>query len=53
MRNVRAGDELSNENIRAIRPGGGCSPKYFEQVLGRHFKKDFKIGSPLNLEDID
>lgn len=53
VRNVRAGDELSNENIRAIRPGGGCSPKYFEQVLGRHFKKDFKIGSPLNLEDID
>ena len=53
VRNVRAGDVLSNENIRAIRPGGGCSPKYFEQVLGRHFKKDFKIGSPLNLEDID
>jgi pseudaminic acid synthase len=53
VQNVRAGDVLSKENIRAIRPGGGCSPKYFEQVLGRHFKKDFKIGSPLNLEDID
>lgn len=53
VQDVKAGDSLNTMNIRAIRPGNGCSPKYFEQILGMHFKNDFNMGTPLNLKDIE
>lgn len=53
VQDVKAGDVLNTKNIRSIRPGSGCSPKYFEQILGMRFKSDFKLGTPLDLQDIE
>ena len=49
---VSAGEELSSINIRAIRPGAGLKPKYFNEVIGRKFNKNLKAGTPLSLEDL-
>jgi len=51
VKDVRAGDVLTSENIRAIRPGDGCSPKYLDQLLSKRFKNDAKMGTPLRVED--
>ena len=48
VRDVNAGDEVTNENVRAIRPGGGCAPKLLEQMLGQHFSADFVAGTPMS-----
>ena len=52
VRDVPAGDELTAENVRSIRPGYGLAPKLLPDVLGRHAARDLKRGEPLSLEDI-
>ena len=49
---VLMGEVLSPINIRAIRPGAGLKPKYFNEVIGRKFNKNLKAGTPLSLEDL-
>lgn len=50
---LRAGDVLTAENVRAIRPGHGLPPKYYEQVLGKRVKRDVKRGTALSWELLD
>jgi N-acetylneuraminate synthase len=45
---VKAGDKITVSNLRAIRPGEGCSPKFLQELLGRKFKKDFERGTPMD-----
>ncbi|WP_310446564.1 pseudaminic acid synthase [Thiobacillus sp.] len=47
VQDMKAGDVLTRENLRAIRPGLGLPPKYFEQVLGKAVKQDIKRGTAL------
>lgn len=47
VQNLNAGDVLTRENLRAIRPGLGLPPKYMEQVLGRKVKQQIKRGTAL------
>jgi pseudaminic acid synthase len=47
VKDVKAGEKVSNENIRSIRPGCGLPTKYIEKVIGRTFKKDLSKGTPL------
>ena len=44
---VRAGDLITFENVRSIRPAGGLAPDLFTQVEGRPFRTDAKAGTPL------
>ena len=44
---LRAGDTLTRDNLRAIRPGLGLAPKYLEQVLGRAIRSPARRGTPL------
>lgn len=46
---VKAGDIVSELNVRAIRPGDGAKPKFLPQILGKKFNGDFPIGTPLSL----
>jgi pseudaminic acid synthase len=45
---LKQGDLLTKGNLRAIRPGHGLSPKYFDLVIGKTVKKDVAKGTPLN-----
>lgn len=47
-KDVMAGDVLTTENIRVVRPNLGLAPKYINLVLGKRFKNDSKIGTPLS-----
>ncbi|MER1998571.1 MAG: pseudaminic acid synthase [Lysinibacillus sp.] len=47
---LKAGDILTEKNVRRIRPGSGLSPKYYDLVLGKAIKQDVKKGTPLSWE---
>lgn len=44
---VRAGEALSHDNVRAIRPGFGLAPKHLDQVLGCRLAVNAPAGTPL------
>ncbi|NER34632.1 MAG: pseudaminic acid synthase [Oscillatoria sp. SIO1A7] len=48
--NMKAGDRLTTENVRAIRPGSGLPPKYLDSLLGLAVKQDIQAGTPLTFE---
>jgi pseudaminic acid synthase len=50
VEDIRAGEKLTERNIRIIRPGLGLAPKYFETVLGMRVKNDVKKGTALTFE---
>lgn len=49
-KDVKAGDKLTTDNVRRIRPGFGLPPKYYELVLTKHASQDIKRGTPLRME---
>lgn len=49
-KDVKAGELLTEDNVRVIRPGDGLPPKYYDIVLGKAARKDLKAGTPLSWE---
>ncbi|GAA0472963.1 pseudaminic acid synthase [Paractinoplanes deccanensis] len=44
---VKAGDPVTEENVRSIRPTGGLEPDAIRTVIGRTFTQDAAKGTPL------
>lgn len=51
-KNSRAGEKISMDNIKVIRPGNGLESKYLDMILGRELKKDVVAGTPLSWDII-
>lgn len=47
-KDLKAGDILTEQNVRAIRPGFGLPPEFLDEVLGRSLKVDVETGTPLS-----
>jgi pseudaminic acid synthase len=45
---IKAGETLTCENVRSIRPGFGMKPRYLDDVLGRRIISDVPRGTPLS-----
>ena len=45
---MKAGDVFTVENVRAVRPGEGLHPRYYDQLLGRRINRDAKRGTPMS-----
>lgn len=50
VKDIKAGEKFTEENIRVIRPGYGLEPKYYEDILGKECKIDIKYGEPIKAE---
>lgn len=50
VKDLKAGDVLTEENLRAIRPGLGLEPKYQSIVKGKTISRDVKRGTALTWE---
>lgn len=48
VKNVNAGELVTHENVRAIRPGLGCAPKFIDSFIGKPFKSNFEAGTPMS-----
>jgi pseudaminic acid synthase len=42
--NIKAGEKITKENIRRIRPGYGMEPKYFDSLIGKTVSCDVTAG---------
>ena len=47
-RDMAAGETLTPDNVRAIRPGMGLAPKHLDSVLGRTARRALKRGTALS-----
>ena len=47
-KDVKAGEALTHENLRAVRPGHGLAPKYLPTLIGLRLKKDVKKGTAMS-----
>jgi pseudaminic acid synthase len=52
VKDIKAGEALTTENIRVIRPGDGLEPKYYEQILGRKVREAILRGTPLTWDHL-
>ena len=48
VKDVTEGEVVTHENVRAIRPGGGCSPSLLQGLLGKTFIKSLTMGTPMH-----
>ncbi len=47
-RDLKKGDQISSENIKAVRPGFGLQTKFYDQLIGKIIKVDTVAGTPLS-----
>jgi pseudaminic acid synthase len=50
VEDVKAGERITEKNVRSIRPGNGMHPKYYSQIIGMRFYKNAERGTPLTWE---
>ena len=48
VKDMKAGDTLTTENVRAIRPGLGLPTKYLQVLLGKTINQDVKRGTAID-----
>jgi pseudaminic acid synthase len=46
---VKAGELVTENNVKSIRPSFGLHPKYLEEIINKRFIQDLKKGTPLKL----
>lgn len=47
VRDVKAGEKFTAENLRSIRPGNGLHPRYLNEFIGRAASRGIAAGTPL------
>lgn len=45
---LRAGQKITPNSIRSVRPGHGLPPKFFNQLIGKSVKQEVRYGDPVN-----
>lgn len=53
VKDIKAGEIFSMNNIRSIRPGGGLHTRYLEQVLGKKAVTEIRRGVPLSWDLVE
>lgn len=53
VKDIKAGDVISHDNVRSIRPSFGLKPKYYSEIEGKKAKVDIQFGTPIRFEDIE
>ena len=49
-KDIKKGEVFTENNIRSVRPGDGCSPKYLPELIGKKSDRDYKFGEPIVLK---
>lgn len=53
VRSIKAGEIITAENVRSIRPGYGLHPKFYNKILGKKAITDLTKGTPFALDFIE
>lgn len=52
VKDIKAGEKFSSQNIRSVRPSMGIAPKYMSMLTERTAKRDISAGMPVLEEDL-
>lgn len=44
--NIQAGEVLTSENVKVVRPGFGLHPRFYQSLLGKKARKNIEKGTP-------
>ena len=50
---MKAGDLITEQNVRSVRPGYSLAPKYLPTIIGKRIKYDKKMGDRIALSEIE
>jgi N-acetylneuraminate synthase len=50
VKDIKAGEVITEEHVKSIRPGYGLAPKYLDQLIGKKVKKDIACGIATNMD---
>jgi pseudaminic acid synthase len=50
VKDMKAGDIITAENVRAIRPGLGAPIKYLSQIIGKRVNRDLEYGDRFSMD---
>lgn len=50
VKDVKAGDVITEDNVRSIRPGYGLHPKHLSEILGKTFSQDVEKGERMKFD---
>ena len=53
VKDVKAGEVFTADNIRSIRPAFGMAPMYYEEILGKKARMDISRGTPLDWKHVE
>lgn len=45
---IKAGEKITADNVRVVRPGYGLAPKHYDDIMGKKLLVDVKKGTPLS-----
>jgi pseudaminic acid synthase len=52
-KDMKAGDIITVENVRSVRPGFGLHPKYLNEILGKRVNQDLEMGTRMSLNFVE
>jgi N-acetylneuraminate synthase len=52
VKDMKAGDVITPDCIRSVRPGFGIAPKFLDKILGANTNVDISSGTPVQLDKI-
>ena len=50
---MKAGEIITEKNVRSVRPGYGLHPKYLPEILGKRVNRDLEKGDRMKLEYLE
>lgn len=53
VKDIGAGETITRENVRSIRPGSGAAPRMLSGMLGKKAGMELKFGQPVTQEFLD
>ncbi len=52
VKDLKAGDVITADVVRSVRPGFGLAPKHLNSVIGKSLRYDVQVNSPVKIEAI-
>ena len=52
VKSLAAGDTITEDAVKSVRPGFGLAPKYLPEIIGRRLKTNVCYGDPVTLDSL-
>lgn len=53
VKDLRAGESITEDSIRSVRPGYGLAPKHLDSLIGRKVKTDVAFATPVSWDVVE